>query len=93
MAWPPLPHVVAAHGGARMIDPEDGMSNGNENTSSVSIVAIIAILLLVGVAAWFMFGRSGRKVSPTPTQTSAPAQPNSDVNVKVDLPDSINIHP
>lgn len=71
------------------------MSNGNGSTSNVSIVAIIAILLLVGLGAWLMFGRTGVRSRSTPTQTTqpAPTQDNSGVDVKVDLPDSINIHP
>lgn len=52
------------------------MSNGNENSgSSVGIVAIIAILVLVGVGAWFMFGRSNRVQHDVEVKTEAPAQP------------------
>lgn len=70
------------------------MSNGNENSSSVGIVAIVAILLLVGLGAWFMFGRGGRTTG-APRQVTTPApteQKKSGVDVKVNLPDSINIH-
>ena len=63
------------------------MSNGNGN-SSVGIVAIIAILILFVAGMWFMFGRSGRTVSPKPpAQTTE--QPT--IDVKVNLPDSISI--
>jgi hypothetical protein len=70
------------------------MSNGNNgSTSSVGIVAIIAILLLVGLGAWFMFGRPGARSKSTPAQTTQPTQDNSRVDVKVDLPDTITIKP
>ncbi len=70
------------------------MSNGNGSSSSVGIVAIVAILLLVGLGAWFMFGRGGRS-GGTPRQVTNPApteQKQPGVDVKVNLPDSINIH-
>jgi len=65
------------------------MSGESSSNSSVGIVAIVAVLVLVGVAAWFFMGRSGgSKVSPT-TTTSQPA--DADINVKIDLPDSVVI--
>ena len=66
------------------------MSNGNGSTSNVSVVAIIAILLLVGLGAWLMFGRNGVQTRSTPTQST---QSDSKVDVKVDVPDSISINP
>jgi hypothetical protein len=66
------------------------MSNGNGSTSNVSVVAIIAILLLVGLGAWLMFGRTGFQTRSTPTQST---QSDSKVDVKVDVPDSISINP
>lgn len=66
------------------------MSNGNGSTSNVSVVAIIAILLLVGLGAWLMFGRTGVRTPSTPTQST---QSDSKVDVKVDVPDSISINP
>jgi FlaG/FlaF family flagellin (archaellin) len=66
------------------------MSNGNGNSSSsVGIVAIVAILILAAVGAWFMYGRTNRNQA-TPKQTTAPA-PSSDIEVKVNLPDSVTI--
>lgn len=65
------------------------MSNGNGSTSNVSVVAIIAILLLVGLGAWLMFGRTGFQTS-SPTHST---QSDSKVDVKVDVPDSISINP
>lgn len=62
----------------------DGNSSGN---SSVGIVAILAILVLVGVASWFIWGRpTGTRA---PATTSQPAQ--TDVQVKINLPDSVTI--
>ena len=69
------------------------MSNGS-SSSSVGIVAILAIVVLVGLAAWFIWGRPGNsRVSPA-TGTSAPSQPaGADINVKINLPDSVTIKP
>jgi hypothetical protein len=64
----------------------DGNSSGN---SSVGIVAIIAILVLVGVAAWFTWGRPGRTRVNETTTTSQPAK--TGVEVKINLPDSVSI--
>lgn len=67
------------------------MSNGN-GSNNVSIVAIIAILILVGFAAWFVWGRPASRRAVTPT-TAPAASPGSDADVKinVDLPDTVNI--
>lgn len=62
------------------------MSNGNGG-SSVGVVAIIAILVLVGLGAWLMFGRS----SPRQAAAPAPTEQKSTVEVKVNLPDSVTI--
>ena len=65
------------------------MSDGNSN-SSVKIVAIVSMLVLVGVAAWFVWGRSGS--SPAPAAAKTTTQPaDADITVKVDLPDSVVI--
>lgn len=63
-------------------------TNNNGGGNSVGIVAIIAILVLAGVGAWFAWGRSGSTTS-APHTTSAKADPG--ISVKVNLPDSINI--
>lgn len=66
------------------------MSEGNSSNSSVGIVAIMAILVLVGVGAWFVWGRSvSSRVPAKATTTSEPAK--ADFTVKVDLPDSVVI--
>ena len=67
------------------------MSNGSSNNSSVTIVAIVAVLILAGGAAWFAWGRPGGSAAPARTPTSQPA--DTDIHVKVDLPDSVNIQP
>jgi len=55
--------------------------------SSVNMVAILAILVLVGLAAWFFMGQR-----PRPAATAPPAKAaKSDLEVKVDLPDSVTI--
>jgi hypothetical protein len=72
------------------------MADEGSGGSSVNIVAIIAILVLVGVGAWFFLGRS-RPVAPagtttTQSSTTPPATDKKpDVTVKVDLPDSVTI--
>jgi multidrug efflux pump subunit AcrA (membrane-fusion protein) len=66
------------------------MSDGSGSNSSVKIVAILAVVVLVGVAAWFIWGRSGgSRVAPATSTTSQPA--DADINVKVDLPDTVTI--
>lgn len=69
------------------------MADQGGGGSSVGVVAIIAILLLVGLAAWFVMGRGTRSSSPTPASSSAPTEQKSDVHVDVDLPDSVKINP
>lgn len=67
---------------------EQGSGGGG---SSVNVVAIVAILVLAGIAAWFFIGRSTKTVA-TQTQSAPAATPdNNDVNVKIDLPDSVVI--
>jgi hypothetical protein len=69
------------------------MSNGSgSGGSSVGIVAIIAILVLVGLGAWFAFGRPGMSTRQ-PAQTTAPAPDKSRIDVKVNLPDTVSINP
>ena len=70
---------------------EQGSGGGN----SVNMVAIIAMIVIVGIAAWFFLGQSARK-----TTTSAPAdktqvttEKEADVKIDVDLPDSVTIKP
>jgi hypothetical protein len=67
----------------------------DEGGSSVNVVAIIAILILVGVAGWFFMGQRSRPLTPAATSTQSttppPADNKTDVNVKVDLPDTVNI--
>ena len=68
------------------------MADEGSGGSSVNIVAIIAILVLVGVGAWFFLGQRSRPVTPAAPQANSPAtEKKSDVTVKVDLPDSVTI--
>lgn len=66
------------------------MSQETNSNSSVGIVAIVAVLLLAGAAAWFVWGRSSNTSPKVNAATSAPAN-DADIHVKVDLPDSVVI--
>ena len=65
------------------------MAEQNGGGSSVKVVAIIAILVLVALAAWFFKGQKTRPAATTPQAT----EKKSDIEVKVDLPDSVTITP
>ena len=68
------------------------MAEQGSGGSSVNMVAIIAILVLVGVAAWFFIGQRSRPVAPGAPAANAPAtEKKSDITVKVNLPDSVTI--
>ena len=68
------------------------MAEQGNGGSSVNVVAIIAILVLVGVAGWFILGQRSRPAEPTAPAANAPAtEKKSDVTVKVDLPDTVTI--
>lgn len=67
------------------------MSNGNGGNSSVKIVAIVAVLILVGGAIWFVWGRPGGARAPATTTNTTSEKADSDINVKIDLPDSVTI--
>ena len=66
------------------------MAEDSGGGGSVKVVAIIAILVLVGLAAWFFTSQK-----PRPAATTAPqaTEQKSDIEVKVDLPDSVTIKP
>jgi len=64
------------------------MAQEASSNSSVGIVAIVAVLILAGAAAWFVWGRSPG-TSPK-AAASAPANDGA-IHVKVDLPDSVVI--
>ncbi|HET9887700.1 MAG TPA: hypothetical protein VFR10_09310 [bacterium] len=64
----------------------------NGSSSAVPIVAIIAIGALVLFLAWFFLIRGGTaQTPPTETQTSppTPTKSDNDVDIKVNLPDSV----
>ena len=63
------------------------MSDTNSSNNSVGIVAILATLVLVGFAAWFFLGRPGNARVAAPTSQAKSA----DINVKVNLPDTVTI--
>ena len=65
--------------------PQEASSN-----SSVGIVAIVAVLILAGAAAWFVWGRSPGTAVSSKAAASAPDN-SGDIHVKVNLPDSVVI--
>ena len=62
-------------------------SGGGGNT--IPVVAIIAIVALVVFFAWFFMMRD----SKIPAPQAQPQTDTNDVNIKVDLPDSVVIKP
>ena len=66
------------------------MPQETNSNSSVGIVAIVAVLILAGAAAWFVWGRSA---GPGPASKAAAGAPANDgnIHVKIDLPDSVVI--
>ena len=63
------------------------MAEQSSDGSSVKVVAIIAILVLVGLAVWLFKGQKPRPAATTPQAT----EQRSDIEIKVDLPDSVTI--
>jgi hypothetical protein len=55
----------------------------------VNVVAIVAVLVLVGLAAWFFMGQRSQQAATGPVKS----EESSDFKVKVDLPDSVTITP
>lgn len=66
------------------------MAQESNSNSSVGIVAIVAVLILAGAAAWFVWGRSPGTASSSKAAASAPAK-DGDIHVKIDMPDSVVI--
>ena len=65
------------------------MAEQDGSGSSVKLVAIIAILVLVGGAAWFLMGQRSRQAA---TSVAAPAsEKKADVQVDINLPDTVTI--
>jgi len=70
------------------------MAEQGSGGNSVQIVAILAVLVLVALAAWYF--TSGQAAKPAATAAPPAAvekKSDSDINVKVDLPDSVTIKP
>ena len=66
------------------------MPQETSSNSSVGIVAIVAVLILPGAAAWFVWGRSSGTTASPKAAATAPAN-DGDIHVKIDLPDSVVI--
>jgi len=66
------------------------MAEQGSGGSSVNLVAIVAIVILVALAAWFFLGQKPRQVAAPGTKPPA-SEKKSDINVKVDLPDTVTI--
>ncbi len=64
------------------------MAQEANSNSSVGIVAIVAVLILAGAAAWFVWGRSA---GTGPSSKAAASANDGAIHVKVDLPDSVVI--
>ena len=72
------------------------MADGGDSKGSgpnTMIIAVVAILVVAGLAVWFTTrGRSTVKRDSTAVSSSATVGDNkSDVNLKVDLPDTVTI--
>ncbi len=65
------------------------MAQQSSSGNSVKMVAIIAVVVLIALAAWFLLGQKSRRAT-TPAATSGE---KSDVQVKVNLPDTVTINP
>jgi len=67
-----------------------GSSGGGPNTT---IIVVVALILVVGIAVWAMTrNQPAQKHDGTTISGSATAgDKDADVNLKVDLPDSITI--
>ena len=65
------------------------MAQQGSSGSSVKVVAIIAVLVLVALAAWFFMGQGSRKATTSP----ATSEEKSDIQVEVNLPDTVTINP
>jgi hypothetical protein len=65
------------------------MAEQNNGGSSVNVVAIVAVLVLVGVGAWFFMGQRSQQAATTPTKS----EESSDFKVKIELPDSVTVTP
>lgn len=69
------------------------VQGGGGSGSSVNMVAIIAIVVLVALVVWFVAGQKSRQTTtaaPGKTQTT---EKKSDVQIEVDLPDTVTIKP
>jgi len=66
------------------------MAEQGGSGSSVKLVAIIAIVILVGGAAWFFMGQRSRQAA-TSTANAPASEKKADIQVDIDLPDSVTI--
>ena len=70
------------------------MAHQDSTGNSVKVVAIIAIIILVALAAWFFMGQGSRQATTSPATSNAPAsEKEPDVQVEIDLPDTVRINP
>lgn len=69
------------------------MAEKSGSGSSVKVVAIVAILILVVLAAWFFMGQGSRQAATTPTGSAPAGEEKADVQVEIDLPDTVRIDP
>ena len=70
------------------------MAEQGSGGRAVKMVAIIGILVLVALAVWFFMGQRPRQAATSPPAGKAPAsEEKADIQVDVDLPDSVTIKP
>ena len=68
---------------------EGGSSDGSRNTM---IIAVVALLLVAGIAFWAMSRRQPAEKRAGTTTSGSVTVGDKDVKVKVNLPDSVTIN-
>jgi hypothetical protein len=68
-------------------------SSGSGGGNAVPALGIIAVVALVLFFAWFFMIRNSDRPEAAAPQAAPQAAPSNDIQIKVDLPDSIVIKP
>lgn len=66
---------------------------GNRSSPNTMIIVVVALLVVAGIAIWAMSQRrpAGKPDGTTATGSVTAGDKDSDVEIKVDLPDSVTI--
>jgi hypothetical protein len=66
---------------------------GNSSGPNTTIIVVVALLLVAGIAFWAVTRNqtTGKRDAPAISGTATAGDKDSDVNLKVDLPDSVTI--